>query len=119
MEQRIMAACGVLLAGLSLTLSASATESVKTEEAKMKNQWVSEHLVGDNATHTYERAGSYKVRLTVHDEQGRRRTASVDVTVLPADTVAPTLTAVAAPGRSDRVLATFSEPVQRADAQCR
>ncbi len=67
--------------------------------------------------HTYEKAGRYQAKLTVRDEQGRRDSALTLVTVLPADTLAPTLTTAAAPGRSDRVVVTFSEPVQQADAE--
>ncbi|MFZ4397322.1 MAG: LamG-like jellyroll fold domain-containing protein [Kiritimatiellia bacterium] len=67
--------------------------------------------------HIYEKTGRYKATLTVLDEQGRRGTALALVTVLPADTIAPELTAVAAPVRSDRVVVTFSEPVQQADVE--
>jgi PKD repeat protein len=67
--------------------------------------------------HTYEKAGRYQTKLTVRDEQGRRDTALAFVTVLPVDTIAPELMPVAAPGRSDRVVVTFSEPVLQADAE--
>ena len=67
--------------------------------------------------HTYEKAGRYQATLTVRDEQGKTDTARVSITVTPPDTVAPQLTAVRAPGRSDRVVVTFSEAVLQADAE--
>ena len=69
------------------------------------------------AVHTYEKAGRYTARLTVRDEQGRRDTVFMAVTVVPTDTMSPTLTSVAAPGRPDRVVVTFSEPVLQVDAE--
>jgi hypothetical protein len=68
-------------------------------------------------THTYERAGTYTASLTVKDDQGRVAVDRVVLAVAPADVVAPTLLDVREPGRSDRVVLTFSEPVQQADAE--
>jgi alpha-galactosidase len=44
--------------------------------------------------HTYEQTGRHTAKLTVGDDQGRRDTAFITVSVTPADTVAPTITTV-------------------------
>jgi hypothetical protein len=68
-------------------------------------------------THTYEKAGTYTASLTVKDDQGRVAVDRVVLAVAPADVVAPTLLEVKPPVQSDRVVLTFSEPVQQADAE--
>ena len=68
-------------------------------------------------THTYEKAGTYRASLTVKDDQGRIAVDRVILTVAPADVVAPTLLDVKPPVRADRLMLTFSEPVQMTDAE--
>ena len=69
------------------------------------------------ATHTYARAGNYTASLTVKNEQGQSIMDRVSILVTPVDVVAPTIAQVAAPGRPDRVVVTFGEPVMQADAE--
>jgi alpha-galactosidase len=71
---------------------------------------------GDAVSHTYAKTGTFTARLTVRDGQGHTETDSVTVQVAPVDDTAPTLLDVK-PVRSDRVILTFSEPVQQADAE--
>ncbi|HEY3396164.1 MAG TPA: LamG-like jellyroll fold domain-containing protein [Armatimonadota bacterium] len=73
---------------------------------------------GAAATHTYAQVGTYPASLTVRDDQGRSDTSHVTVTVLPLDTVAPTVLAAAVPSsQPDRVVVTCSEPVMPTDAE--
>jgi PKD repeat protein len=72
---------------------------------------------GDAVTHTYAKAGTFTARLTVRDGQGHAETDSVTVQVAPVDDTAPTLLDVKPPVSSERVVLTFSEPVQAADAE--
>ena len=69
------------------------------------------------ATHTYQKAGTYRVRLQVKVDQGRIDTAYTTVTVRPVDTVPPTVVSVKVGGRPDRVAVRFSEPVRQEDAE--
>jgi alpha-galactosidase len=68
------------------------------------------------ATHTYEKPGTYTASLTVKNEQGRSVVGEVTVAVSPVDDIAPALVAVK-PVRADRMVVTFSKPVQKADAE--
>ena len=54
---------------------------------------------------------------TVKNDQGRSVVGEVTVSVSPVDTVAPALVAVKPPVRADRLILTFSKPVQKADAE--
>ena len=72
---------------------------------------------GDAVTHTYAKAGTFTARLTVRDGQGHTETDSVTVHVAPVDDIVPALLDVKPPVRSGRVVLTFSEPVQQADAE--
>ncbi|MEI6212202.1 MAG: LamG-like jellyroll fold domain-containing protein, partial [bacterium] len=72
---------------------------------------------GSTAAHTYAKAGTYTATLQIKDAQGRTDVVPRSITVTPLDTVAPTVVAVSAPGQTNRVVVTFSEPVQKEDAE--
>jgi PKD repeat protein len=71
---------------------------------------------GATAEHAYQTPGTYAVKLTVTDSQGRQDTASARVTVIPVDTNAPTILSVAA-GTPEQVAIQFSEPITRSTAE--
>lgn len=52
---------------------------------------------GSTASHVYERAGSYTVKLTVSDDTGRQGTSTSIVEVRPADALPPTSTVSLSP----------------------
>ena len=72
---------------------------------------------GATAAHTYEKAGTYTVSLQIKDAQGRTDVVPRNITVTPLDMVAPAVVAVSAPGQTNRVVVTFSEPVRQEDAE--
>ncbi len=72
---------------------------------------------GATATHTYAKVGTYTVFLQVTDAQGHTERVPRIVTVTPLDTVAPSVVTVSAPGQTNRVVVTFSEPVHKKDAE--
>ena len=72
---------------------------------------------GPMVAHTYAKAGSYTASLQIQDAQGRTDVVPRIITVTPLDTVAPTVVSVSAPGQTNRVVVTFSEPVQKEDAE--
>lgn len=71
---------------------------------------------GPAASHTYTAPGRYRATLTIRDEKGNADAASALITVTPTDLTPPTIRQAAA-GRADRVVVTFSEPVERAGAE--
>jgi len=71
---------------------------------------------GPAAEHAYKTPGTYTVKLTVKDKDGAADTASAAITVTPVDTTAPALVAVAS-GKKERVVVTFSKPVELASAE--
>jgi sialate O-acetylesterase len=72
---------------------------------------------GVTTAHTYAKAGTYTVALQIKDAQGHADIVPRIITVTPVDTVAPTVVAASAPGQTNRVVVTFSEPVQKEDAE--
>ena len=72
---------------------------------------------GVTAAHTYEKVGTYTASLQIKDAQGRTDVVPRIITVTPLDTVAPAVVSVSAPGQTNRVVVTFSEPVQKEDAE--
>jgi alpha-galactosidase len=68
------------------------------------------------AAHTYDKPGTYAVRLTVTDARGQTDTAGLTIVVSPPDTVLPAIAAVAS-GNPERVVVTFSKPLDRAGAE--
>ena len=73
--------------------------------------------LGATAAHTYEKAGTYTASLQIKDAQGRTDVVPRIVTVMPLDTIAPTVVSVSAPGQTNCVVLIFSEPVQKEDAE--
>lgn len=71
---------------------------------------------GASAEHAYRSPGTYRVKLTIADGQGRTDATAVTVTARPVDTVAPEIVAVAS-GDPQRVTIVFSEPVEPTSAE--
>ena len=71
---------------------------------------------GPAAEHAYKTPGTYAVKLTVKDAEGAADTAAATVTVTPVDATPPEIVS-AGSGRKDRVVVTFSKPLDRASAE--
>ncbi|HEY3324299.1 MAG TPA: LamG-like jellyroll fold domain-containing protein [Planctomycetota bacterium] len=71
---------------------------------------------GPTIEHAYKAAGSFTVKLTVKDAQGATDAISLALDVKPADTTPPAVIAVAS-GHPERVVVTFSEPVEQTSAE--
>ena len=72
---------------------------------------------GATAAHTYAKAGTFTVALQIKDAQGRTDVVPRIITVSSLDKVAPAVVAVSAPGQTNRVVVTFSEPVLKEDTE--
>jgi alpha-galactosidase len=72
---------------------------------------------GLNAKHTYASPGTYVTKLTVKNNKGMTDAADVTIAVTPEDTLPPTVASATANGDADKVVVTFSEPVEQAGSQ--
>jgi alpha-galactosidase len=100
---------------MPLTVTYDGTDSYDPNGTIVKYAWQfgdGSMASGRAAKHTYEKAGIYTTKLTVTNGKGVTDTAAVTIVVTPVDTAPPTIVSITANGHGNRVIVTFSEPVE-------
>jgi len=123
--RRVRALSAILMADpqkgeLPLTVAFDGGDSFDPTGTIVKYAW----QFGDGATangrtvrHTYKKTGTYTAKLTVTNDKSATDTAGMTIVATPVDTAPPTIVSVTANGNPNRVIVTFSEPVEQTGSE--
>jgi len=105
---------------MPLTVTYDGTDSYDPNGTIMKYAWQfadGSTASGSAAKHTYEKDGTYTAKLTVTNSKGVTDTSAATIVVTPVDTAPLKIVSVTANGHADRVVVTFSEPVEQISSE--